>query len=719
MKGLIVILASLLIRQISGNINEMTLVFERDPAQAEKLVELSEQGNNYLVYLLELYFKTPVTQDEVSHILQMQNRDGSFSDIDYSDQSLSQCSQTLHAIRFQRLAVYNRLNPGNKAVKRALHKALKFWAAKMPKTNSWYYNQVNIPKAFGPGFLLFADEMSRRERRAASAIMRQAQLTRNGQNLVWEAGNLLIAGLLEKDEAMVKEMAQIIQDQISPEQSAAGIQPDWSFMQHGTQLQFGNYGLSFAVSQAYWARAFEGTSLALQGEKREILESYICKGIGRTVWNGFMDQNALGRQIFPRSQQSKTMCLRYALKDLGLDESAIENGPRYYPYADFGNYRADGWYASLRMQSSRTIGYEEINGENQKGYFSADGVLLLRRSGDEFSDIAPVWNWRHLPGTTTCDDDTPLWGTHTRLPYNKSDRVFGVVAGDIMVVAMEYDRDSVFARKVWAFCPEGVLCMGSGISSFRDSRIITTVDQVRREGEIEKTHGIITHNGTSYIPLGGSAFSFAGVVEGRGSWRVAAPYFSDEEICGDIFEVYIDHGIHPRNGGYSYFMAPGKSGKESATYVAGNIDIISDTSARIDGVEFTVNWDNCEIKIGEEMAYESNYFIRGSQAPVDIVKPGLQRQILGYNNDLMLVKVTFGPEMVGQRPPLHRHHQSQSSYIVSGKFEFHRGDREVVVLGPGDAFYVEPDVPHEAYCLEPGIIIDSFNPVREDFLCKK
>lgn len=597
MRGLIVILASLLIRQISGNINEMTLGFERDPAMAEKLVELSEQGNNYLVYLLELYFKTPVSQEEVAHILEMQNRDGSFADIDYNDASSSQCSQTLHAIRFQRLAVYNRLNPGNKAVKRALHSALKFWSAKMPKTNSWYYNQVNIPKAFGPGFLLFADEMSCRERRAASAIMRQADLNRNGQNLVWEAGNLLIAGLLDNDEALVRKTARIIQDQISADKSDAGIQPDWSFLQHGAQLQFGNYGLSFAVSQAYWARALEGTSLALPAEKKEILENYICKGIGRTVWNGYMDQNALGRQIFPRSQQSKYMCLRYAIRDLGLDESKIEKGPRYYPNADFGNYRAESWYASLRMQSSRTIGYEELNGENQKGYYSADGVLLVRRSGDEFFDIAPVWDWHHLPGTTVCDDGSSLWGTHTRLPYNKSHRVFGITSGDIMVVAMEYDRDSVFARKIWAFCPEGILCLGSGIASCRDSRIMTTVEQVTRAGEIEHFNGIISHNGTSYLPIGDSVFNYAGVVEGHGSWKVAAPYYADDEISGELFEVYIDHGVRPDNGKYSYFIAPGMSADKASAYVEGNISIESDTSATVDGVIFKVDWNKCKIII--------------------------------------------------------------------------------------------------------------------------
>ena len=117
------------------------------------------------------------------------------------------------------------------------------------------------------------------------------------------------------------------------------------------------------------------------------------------------------------------------------------------------------------------------------------------------------------------------------------------------------------------------------------------------------------------------------------------------------------------------------------------------------------------------MKFESANFKFGSEAPVHVVRPGLQRQILCYNDDIMLVKVIFGPEMVGERPPLHHHVHSQSSYIVSGKFEFHCGDK-VQVLGPGDAYYVAPDVPHEAYCLEPGVLIDGFSPVREDFLQK-
>lgn len=116
-----------------------------------------------------------------------------------------------------------------------------------------------------------------------------------------------------------------------------------------------------------------------------------------------------------------------------------------------------------------------------------------------------------------------------------------------------------------------------------------------------------------------------------------------------------------------------------------------------------------------KMVHESPSCKLGPELQTEYVKPGLSRQVMCYNDDIMLVKVIFGEEMVGQRGPLHSHPHSQSSYILSGKFELHCGDT-VQILSAGDSFYAAPDVPHEAYCLEPGIIIDGFSPIREDFL---
>ena len=94
--------------------------------------------------------------------------------------------------------------------------------------------------------------------------------------------------------------------------------------------------------------------------------------------------------------------------------------------------------------------------------------------------------------------------------------------------------------------------------------------------------------------------------------------------------------------------------------------------------------------------------------------PGVTRQVMAYDGQLMLVKVKFETDAVGAP---HAHYHSQASYIASGKFEVTVGD-EKQILAAGDGFYVEPDLVHGVVCLEAGIIIDTFSPMRADFLKK-
>ena len=91
---------------------------------------------------------------------------------------------------------------------------------------------------------------------------------------------------------------------------------------------------------------------------------------------------------------------------------------------------------------------------------------------------------------------------------------------------------------------------------------------------------------------------------------------------------------------------------------------------------------------------------------------GVSRQIMGYDDKVMMVKVKFEKGSIGSP---HNHFHSQTTYVASGKFEFTVGtDRKVVV--PGDALYMEPDIVHSVLCIEEGILVDVFSPARQDFL---
>ena len=92
--------------------------------------------------------------------------------------------------------------------------------------------------------------------------------------------------------------------------------------------------------------------------------------------------------------------------------------------------------------------------------------------------------------------------------------------------------------------------------------------------------------------------------------------------------------------------------------------------------------------------------------------PGIERQIMAYDGQLMMVKVKFETGAVGTP---HTHYHSQATYVASGRFELTIGDRKQV-LEAGDGYYVEPDQEHGCVCLEAGILIDTFSPIRQDFL---
>ncbi|PWJ44758.1 cupin domain-containing protein [Sediminitomix flava] len=107
----------------------------------------------------------------------------------------------------------------------------------------------------------------------------------------------------------------------------------------------------------------------------------------------------------------------------------------------------------------------------------------------------------------------------------------------------------------------------------------------------------------------------------------------------------------------------------------------------------------------------SENFLKAS-LPWETLEDGLKRQFLGFDDKIMMVKVTFKKGGVGQ---LHEHYHSQTTYVVSGKFDV-TIDGETQTLEGGDAFYVPPHAVHGAVCLEDGMLIDVFSPAREDFL---
>lgn len=112
------------------------------------------------------------------------------------------------------------------------------------------------------------------------------------------------------------------------------------------------------------------------------------------------------------------------------------------------------------------------------------------------------------------------------------------------------------------------------------------------------------------------------------------------------------------------------------------------------------------------MKRSSENFLISNNMDWEDLGGGVQRQIFGFDNQIMMVKVKFEKGAVGSP---HEHFHTQSTYCAKGKFQFTIGDKTTVIEA-GDGVYIEPNVLHGTTCLEEGILIDVFSPVREDFL---
>ncbi|MCB8993983.1 MAG: cupin domain-containing protein [Bacteroidales bacterium] len=109
---------------------------------------------------------------------------------------------------------------------------------------------------------------------------------------------------------------------------------------------------------------------------------------------------------------------------------------------------------------------------------------------------------------------------------------------------------------------------------------------------------------------------------------------------------------------------------------------------------------------------ERKKFYKESDSEWEELGGGVSRKILGFDNQIMMVKVKFQKGAIGSA---HQHFHTQSTYCASGMFEF-TIDGEKKIIEGGEGVYIAPNLVHGAVCLEAGILIDVFSPVREDFL---
>lgn len=109
---------------------------------------------------------------------------------------------------------------------------------------------------------------------------------------------------------------------------------------------------------------------------------------------------------------------------------------------------------------------------------------------------------------------------------------------------------------------------------------------------------------------------------------------------------------------------------------------------------------------------EVKSFINSGNIEWETVANGVERKILGYDDQVMMVHIRFEKGAIGT---LHHHFHRQVSYVESGRFEV-TIDGEKSILVQGDCFFIAPHLVHGVVALEKGSLVDVFTPARMDFI---
>ena len=101
-----------------------------------------------------------------------------------------------------------------------------------------------------------------------------------------------------------------------------------------------------------------------------------------------------------------------------------------------------------------------------------------------------------------------------------------------------------------------------------------------------------------------------------------------------------------------------------------------------------------------------------SEAKTVQMFPGVVRRTLNSGDRTTLAEITIDQ---GGVVPSHTHPHEQIGYVSRGRVMFVIGDQRRE-LREGDSYLIPSNVPHEVTALEPAVCIDTFSPVREEFL---
>ena len=451
--------------------------------------------------------------------------------------------------------------------------------------------------------------------RIAGRANLEASGARPGGDLIQIAGMRGKQALFQRNGQVLAQVIAVMASEIKVS-TGRGLKPDLSF-HHRTDNVISTlaYGTGYANAFAYWAVKIAGTKYTLPEPAMKLLIDYFLDGICQSlVYGRFPDPGAENRGITRKGALNPVgpELAENLLASSSYRKAELENIVKirkgqikpnltkdsYFWHSHYYTHQRPGYFASVRMHSSRANNMEQPhNEEGIQNHHYGDGSNFITITGKEYDQIFPVWDWRKIPGTTVVQDPTPL-NFKNLAKKGLTDFAGGVTDGKYGAAAFDFAsvHDPLKAKKSWFFFDKEFVSLGAGIASESAYPVATTLNQCLLHTEVLvkssagtetlqtgrhqlKSVNWVLQDEVAYIFPSPAAVNISDTVA-SGNWRQInhQAWATTDEVKENVFTLWLDHGRKPKGASYQYIVVPGMKASEIETYnKKSDIRIIANT----------------------------------------------------------------------------------------------------------------------------------------------